>query len=140
MRKNMALALAGALILSLATAGVAQAVNSHQSVAVTLAHSKAGTAAKPKSVGALTVDMNVRSIPRPGVRDPLGRHPLRQEPRLQQREVPQLHRGTGAQRRRPRAPRPRSAAARPPASRSASARTSPSPPSTAPAARRSSCT
>ena len=33
MRKTMALALAGALILSLGTAGLAQAVNSHQSVA-----------------------------------------------------------------------------------------------------------
>ena len=63
MRKTMALALAGALILSLATAGLAQAVNSHQSVAVKLAHSKAGTAAKPKSVGALTVDMNVALDP-----------------------------------------------------------------------------
>ena len=63
MRKPMALALAGALILSLATAGLAQAVNSHQSVAVKLAHSKAGTAAKPKSVGALTVDMNVALDP-----------------------------------------------------------------------------
>ena len=40
----MALALAGALILSLTAAGLAQAVNSDQSVAVTLAHSKAGTA------------------------------------------------------------------------------------------------
>ena len=59
MRKNLSLALAGALILALGTAGVAQAVNSHQSVAVKLAHSKAGTAAKPKSVGALTVDMKV---------------------------------------------------------------------------------
>ena len=63
MRKTMALALAGALILSLGTAGVAQAVNSHQSVAVKLAHSKAGTAAKPKSVGALTVDMKVALDP-----------------------------------------------------------------------------
>jgi uncharacterized low-complexity protein len=59
LRKNLSLALAGALILALGTAGVAQAVNSHQSVAVKLAHSKAGTAAKPKSVGALTVDMKV---------------------------------------------------------------------------------
>ena len=59
MRKTMALALAGALILSLGTAGLAQAVNSHQSVAVKLAQSKAGTAAKPKSVGKLTVDMTV---------------------------------------------------------------------------------
>src|SRR3954464_10985961 len=59
----MAPALAGALILSLATAGLAQAVNSHQPVAVKLAHSKAGTAAKPKSVGALTVDMNVALDP-----------------------------------------------------------------------------
>ena len=41
MRKTMALALAGALILALGTAGLAQAVNSHQSVAVKLAHSKA---------------------------------------------------------------------------------------------------
>ena len=63
MRKNLSLALAGALILSLATAGLAQAVNSHQTVAVKLAHSKAGTAAKPKSVGALTVDMKVALDP-----------------------------------------------------------------------------
>ena len=63
MRKTMALALAGALILSLTTAGLAQAVNSKQSVSVKLAHSKAGTAAKPKSVGALTVDMNVALDP-----------------------------------------------------------------------------
>ncbi len=63
MRKNMSLALAGALILALGTAGVAQAVNSHQSVAVKLAHSKAGTTAKPKSVGALTVDMKVALDP-----------------------------------------------------------------------------
>jgi hypothetical protein len=59
LRKTMALALAGALILSLGTAGLAHAVNSHQSVAVKLAQSKAGTAAKPKSVGKLTVDMTV---------------------------------------------------------------------------------
>ena len=57
------LSLAGALILALGTAGVAQALNSHQSVAVTLAHSKAGTAAKPKSVGKLTVDMKVALDP-----------------------------------------------------------------------------
>ena len=63
MRKNLSLALAGALILALGTAGVAQAVNSHQSVAVRLAHSKAGTAAKPKSVGKLTVDMKVALDP-----------------------------------------------------------------------------
>jgi hypothetical protein len=63
LRKTMALVLAGTLILSLATAGLAQAVNSHQSVAVKMAHSKAGTAAKPKSVGALTVDMNVALDP-----------------------------------------------------------------------------
>jgi hypothetical protein len=63
LRKSVALALAGALILSLVTAGLAQAVTSHQSVAVKLAHSKAGTAAKPKSVGALTVDMNVALDP-----------------------------------------------------------------------------
>jgi len=59
----MALALAGALILSLVTAGLAQAVTSHQSVAVKLAHGKAGSAAKPKSVGALTVDMKVALDP-----------------------------------------------------------------------------
>ena len=63
MRKTMALALDGALILSLGTAGLAQAVNSHQSVAVKLAQSKAGTAAKPKSVGKLTVDMTVALDP-----------------------------------------------------------------------------
>jgi hypothetical protein len=63
LRKTMALALAGALILSLTTAGLAHAVNSKQSVSVKLAHSKAGTAAKPKSVGALTVDMNVALDP-----------------------------------------------------------------------------
>jgi hypothetical protein len=63
LRKTMALALAGALILSLTTAGLAQAVNSKQAVAVKLTHSKAGTAAKPKSVGALTVDMNVALDP-----------------------------------------------------------------------------
>jgi hypothetical protein len=63
LRKTMALALAGALILSLTAAGLAQAVNSDQSVAVKLAHSKAGSAAKPKSVGALTVDMKVAVDP-----------------------------------------------------------------------------
>ena len=137
MRKTMALALAGALILALGTAGVAQAVNSHQSVAVKLAHSKAGTAAKPKSVGALTVDMKVALDPvRPGVRHALGRDPLRQEPRLQ------LARSS------PAAPRRRSPAA-PPRARKAKIgsgkaaglalgqrRTWPSPPTTAPAARR----
>src|SRR4029453_14258530 len=59
----MALALASALTLSLTTAGLAQAVNSKQSVAVKLAHGKAGTAAKPKSVGALTVDMKAAPEP-----------------------------------------------------------------------------
>ena len=63
MRKTMSLAVAGALILALGTAGLAQAVNSHQSVAVTLGQSHAGTAAKPKSVGALTVDMKVALDP-----------------------------------------------------------------------------
>jgi hypothetical protein len=63
LRKSFALALAGALILSLAAAGLAQAVNSHQTVAVKLDHNKAGTAAKPKSVGALTVDMKVALDP-----------------------------------------------------------------------------
>ena len=63
MHKTMALAVAGALILALATAGLAQAVTSHQTVAVKLAQSKAGTAGKPKSVGALTVDMKVALDP-----------------------------------------------------------------------------
>jgi hypothetical protein len=59
LRKTIALASAGALILSLGAAGLAQAVNSKQTVGVKLAQSHAGTAAKPKSVGALTVDMKV---------------------------------------------------------------------------------
>lgn len=63
MRKKIALALAGALILVLGTAGLAQAITSQQTVAVKLAQSHAGTAAKPKSVGALTVDMNVAVNP-----------------------------------------------------------------------------
>ena len=63
MRKKLALALSGALILALGVAGVAQAVNSKQTVAVKLAHNKAGTAAKPKSVGDLTVDLKVAVDP-----------------------------------------------------------------------------
>jgi hypothetical protein len=63
LRKKMALALAGALILALGTAGLAQALTSKQTVAVKLAQSKAGTAAKPKSVGMLTVDMKVAKDP-----------------------------------------------------------------------------
>jgi hypothetical protein len=63
LRKPLPLAVAGALILSLTTAGLAQAVNSHQTVAIELAKSHAGTAAKPKSVGALTVDMKVALDP-----------------------------------------------------------------------------
>jgi hypothetical protein len=59
LRKTIALASAGALILSLGAAGLAQAGNSKQTVGVKLAQSHAGTAAKPKSVGALTVDMKV---------------------------------------------------------------------------------
>jgi hypothetical protein len=63
LRKKLALALTGALILALGVAGVAQAVNSKQTVAVKLAHNKAGTAAKPKSVGDLTVDLKVAVDP-----------------------------------------------------------------------------
>jgi hypothetical protein len=63
LRKKLALALTGALILALGVAGVAQAVNSKQSVSVKLAHNKAGTAAKPKSVGDLTVDLKVAVDP-----------------------------------------------------------------------------
>ncbi len=63
MRKKLALATAGALILVLGTAGIAQAVNSKQSASIKLAQSKAGTAAKPKSVGALTVDLKVAVDP-----------------------------------------------------------------------------
>jgi hypothetical protein len=63
LRKSLALAVAGALILALGTAGLAQAVNSHQSVSVKLTQGKAGTAAKPKTVGALTVDMKVALDP-----------------------------------------------------------------------------
>jgi hypothetical protein len=63
LRKKLALALSGALILALGVAGVAQAVNSKQTVAVKLAHNKAGTAAKPKSVGDLTVDLKVAVDP-----------------------------------------------------------------------------
>jgi hypothetical protein len=63
LRKKLALALSGALILALGTAGIAQAVTSQQSVSVKLAQSKAGTAAKPKSVGALTVDLKVAVNP-----------------------------------------------------------------------------
>jgi hypothetical protein len=63
LRKSIALALSGALILSLATAGVALAVNSKQSVAVKLTHNKAGSTAMPKSVGKLTVDMKVAVDP-----------------------------------------------------------------------------
>ena len=63
MRKTLALAITGALILVLGVAGVAQAVNSQQTIAVKLAHSKAGTASKPKSVGLLTVDLKVAKDP-----------------------------------------------------------------------------
>jgi len=63
LRKKLALALAGALILALGVAGVAQAVNSKQTVAVKLAHNKAGTSSKPKSVGDLTVDLKVAVDP-----------------------------------------------------------------------------
>jgi hypothetical protein len=63
LRKKLVLALTGALILALGVAGVAQAVNSKQTVAVKLAHNKAGTAAKPKSVGDLTVDLKVAVDP-----------------------------------------------------------------------------
>jgi hypothetical protein len=57
------LATAGALILVLGTAGLAQAVQSGQTIDVKLAQGKAGTAAKPKSVGTLAVDMNVNVNP-----------------------------------------------------------------------------
>jgi hypothetical protein len=63
LRKPFALAIAGALILVLGVAGVAQAVNSKQTVAVKLAHNKAGTASKPKSVGNLTVDLKLAADP-----------------------------------------------------------------------------
>ena len=63
MRKTFALAITGALILVLGVAGVAQAVNSKQTIAVKLAQSKAGTSSKPKSVGLLTVDLKVAKDP-----------------------------------------------------------------------------
>jgi len=63
LRKKLVLATAGALILVLGTAGLAQAVQSGQTLNVKLAQGKAGTAAKPKSVGTLTVDMGVNVNP-----------------------------------------------------------------------------
>jgi hypothetical protein len=63
LRKTFALAITGALILVLGVAGVAQAVNSKQTIAVKLANSKAGTSSKPKSVGLLTVDLKVAKDP-----------------------------------------------------------------------------
>jgi hypothetical protein len=63
LRKKLALALAGALIVALGVAGVAQAVNSKQTIAVKLAHNKAGSKSKPKTVGDLTVDLKVAVDP-----------------------------------------------------------------------------
>ena len=140
MRKYLSLALAGALILALGTAGVAQAVNSHQSVAVKLAHSKAGTAAKPKSVGKLTVDMKVALDPSdPAFATRSAVIHFDKNLVFNSAKFPSC---TEAQARPapPHAPRPRSARATPPASRSASSRTWPSRPTTAPAGRPCSCT
>ena len=101
MRKTMALAVAGALILALGTAGLAQAVNSHQTVAVKLAQSKAGTAAKPKSVGELTVDMKVALDPSdPSFATRSAVIHFDKGLVFNSREVPQLHRGAGPPRRR----------------------------------------
>jgi len=59
MRKSAALAAASALTVAVGAAGVAEAVNSQQTMDVKMAKTVAGTSSKPKSVGTLTVDLKV---------------------------------------------------------------------------------
>jgi hypothetical protein len=57
--RKLPLLFACAIALALGVAGIAQAVNSKQSMSVKLAKNKAGTAKAPKDVGKLTVDLAV---------------------------------------------------------------------------------
>jgi hypothetical protein len=57
--RKLPLLFACAIALALGVAGIAQAVNSKQSMSVKLAKNKAGTAKAPKNIGKLTVDLAV---------------------------------------------------------------------------------
>jgi len=59
MRKNVVLAVASALTVAVGAAGVAEAVQSRQTISIKVLSSKAGTKAKPRSVGRLNVDLGV---------------------------------------------------------------------------------
>lgn len=59
MRKTVVLALASALTVAVGAAGVAEAVQGQQTMAVKLQANKAGTAKKPRSVGKLSTDLAI---------------------------------------------------------------------------------
>jgi uncharacterized low-complexity protein len=57
--RKLPLLFACAIALALGVAGIAQAVNSKQSMSISLAKNKAGTPKAPKDIGKLTVDLAV---------------------------------------------------------------------------------
>jgi hypothetical protein len=61
--RKLPLLIAGVLALALGVAGIAQAVNSKQTITVKLQKNKAGTKKKPKGVGKFTVDLRVAMDP-----------------------------------------------------------------------------
>jgi hypothetical protein len=60
--RKLPLLLAGVLALALGVAGIAQAVNSKQTMTVKLQKNKAGTKKKPRPVGNFTVDLAIPEI------------------------------------------------------------------------------
>jgi hypothetical protein len=61
--RKLLLALVAALVAALAVAGVASAINGTQGVKVTATHTKAGTKAKPKSMGKFVVTTTTTPAP-----------------------------------------------------------------------------
>jgi hypothetical protein len=57
--RKLPLVLVGVLALALGVAGIAQAVNSKQTITVKLQKNKAGTKKKPKGIGKFTVDLKI---------------------------------------------------------------------------------
>ena len=88
--RKLPLLVAGVLALALGVAGIAQAVNSKQGMKVSLSKNSVKKA-KKGGVGTFTVALSLDGGQRSAVRDVHDRRALRQEPRLQLQEVPDLH-------------------------------------------------
>ena len=94
--RKVALICAATVVGALGITAVASAIQGQQTVSVALQNNRAGTKSKPRSVSKLTVTTGTTIVPGEAPWAATAAHdPLRQEPRVQLEEVPDLHRGPG---------------------------------------------